>query len=92
MDMVDKSILTEEVEEEEVMRVAEIGLMCTQSDAKRPAISDVVVLLLSKDHPKLVLTRPSFITIESSSSESSSTTSSHPATNAAMLFSHFSGR
>ena len=92
MDMVDKSILREEeLEVDEVKKVAEIGLMCTQSDSKRPAMSDVVVLLLSKDRPKPVLTRPSFITMESSEI-SSSTTSTHAATNAVMSFSHFSGR
>lgn len=90
MEVVDKSILTEEVEEEEVKKVAEIGLMCTQPASKRPSMFDVVALLLSEDHPKLPLTRPNFIT--TSSQESHSSDGDRPATNATVLFSDWSGR
>lgn len=90
MDVVDKSILTEEVEEEEVKKVAEIGLMCTQSSSKRPSMFDVVALLLSKDYPKLALARPNFVANSSQASHSSD--HDRPATNATMLVSYFSGR
>lgn len=46
---------------EEVEEVIEIALLCTQSTvAARPTLSEVVVLLLSKDKP-IQPTRPPFI-------------------------------
>lgn len=92
MDLVDKSMLRDEVEEDEVKKVAEIGLMCTQSASKRPSMSDIVALLLSRDNPKIVLTRPNFITNNATNRSNSSDSSSTPASNGTMLFSHLSGR
>ncbi|MED6113952.1 hypothetical protein PIB30_075592 [Stylosanthes scabra] len=49
MELVDKNLDPNEYDLEEVKRVIEIGLMCTQaSAAKRPKMSEVVVLLTSK--------------------------------------------
>ncbi|MED6173852.1 hypothetical protein PIB30_063562 [Stylosanthes scabra] len=49
MELVDKKLDANEYDLEEVKRVIEIGLMCTQaSAAKRPKMSEVVVLLTSK--------------------------------------------
>ncbi|MED6118669.1 hypothetical protein PIB30_005142 [Stylosanthes scabra] len=48
MELVDKNLEPNEYDLEEVKRVIEIGLMCTQaSAAKRPKMSEVVVLLSS---------------------------------------------
>ncbi|MED6118668.1 hypothetical protein PIB30_005141 [Stylosanthes scabra] len=49
MELVDKNLEPNEYDLEEAKRVIEIGLMCTQaSAAKRPKMSEVVVLLTSK--------------------------------------------
>ncbi|KAL5993523.1 hypothetical protein ACLOJK_014448 [Asimina triloba] len=61
MELVDSSSDPEEYERDEVKKVLEIALMCTQSVNSRPAMSEVVVLLLNKDDVGLSLTRPNFI-------------------------------
>lgn len=89
MEMVDKSTDPTEYEEEEVKRVAEIGLMCTQSAASRPPMSEVVAMLLNKEHTRVELTRPAFIRQTTPRDNASSKSQ---ASNAAMTFSAFSGR
>ncbi|KAJ4827075.1 hypothetical protein Tsubulata_013888 [Turnera subulata] len=49
IELVDESLNTEEYEVEEMKKIIEIALMCTQSSASmRPAMSEVVVLLKNK--------------------------------------------
>ena len=49
MELVDKSIDPNEYDTEEVKKITEIALLCTQaSAAMRPTMSEVVVLLKSK--------------------------------------------
>lgn len=61
MELVDESLDANEMESNEVKKVIEIGLMCTQSVGSRPTISEVVVLQLSSSELGLTLTRPNFI-------------------------------
>ncbi|RWR92877.1 cysteine-rich receptor-like protein kinase 2 [Cinnamomum micranthum f. kanehirae] len=61
MELVDESLDPNDFEPNEVNKVIEIGLMCTQSVRSRPTMSDVVVLLLSNGELGLTLTRPNFI-------------------------------
>ncbi|KAH1082891.1 hypothetical protein J1N35_022652 [Gossypium stocksii] len=61
--LVDESLDPNEYEAEEVRRMVEIGLMCTQSTtALRPSMSQVVVLLRSQGSiESKPITRPTFI-------------------------------
>lgn len=61
MAMVDESLDPNELEPNEVKKVIEIGLMCTQSVRSRPTMSNVVVLLVSGGELGLSLARPNFI-------------------------------
>lgn len=61
MELVDESFGPNDLEPNEVKKVIEIGLMCTQSVRSRPTMSNVVVLLLSNGELGLTLTRPNFI-------------------------------
>lgn len=61
MELVDESLDPNDFEPNEVKKVIEIGLMCTQSVRSRPTMSNVVVLLLSNGELGLTLTRPNFI-------------------------------
>lgn len=62
MEMVDKSMDPMEYSEDGVKRVAEIGLMCTQSASQRPPMSEVVAMLLRKEeYERLELIRPAFL-------------------------------
>lgn len=95
MEMVDKSTDPTEYEEEEVKRVAEIGLMCTQSAALRPPMSEVVAMLLNKEHTRVELSRPAFIrqtNVDANTAPSDNASSNSQASNAVMTFSMFSGR
>lgn len=63
--MIDASIYKENVKDE-ILRVIEIGLSCTQADPRsRPTMARVVELLRSKrsEEEKLVLTDPPFLEI-----------------------------
>ncbi|CAL4917215.1 unnamed protein product [Urochloa decumbens] len=60
--LVDESLDREEYKPDEVKRIMEIALLCTQSAvAARPTMSEVVVLLLTRNDPELQPTRPTFI-------------------------------
>ncbi|XP_058098009.1 cysteine-rich receptor-like protein kinase 44 isoform X2 [Magnolia sinica] len=61
MELVDKSLDLNECRTDEVKKVIEIGLMCTQAPATRPTMSQVVVLLLNQGRPDVNLIRPAFI-------------------------------
>ncbi|XP_058098021.1 cysteine-rich receptor-like protein kinase 43 isoform X2 [Magnolia sinica] len=98
MKLVDESLDPNEYEKEEVKRVIEIALMCTQSTvASRPTISEVVVMLRSKGDHGLNPTHPTFIDAASrvqvkvdGADASTSTISS--TSNATMSISQYSGR
>ncbi|XP_010940309.1 cysteine-rich receptor-like protein kinase 2 [Elaeis guineensis] len=85
LELVDASLDPNEYRPEEVKRVIEIALMCTQSTvAARPTMSEVVVMLLSKGGLVLQPTRPVFIDATSrvhgdASSASKSSSSSNAA-------------
>ncbi|XXG60205.1 hypothetical protein AAC387_Pa04g2169 [Persea americana] len=48
MELLDESLNPNEYSADEVKKVIQISLMCTQSPTSRPSMSDVVVLLLSR--------------------------------------------
>ncbi|XP_073106277.1 cysteine-rich receptor-like protein kinase 2 [Elaeis guineensis] len=90
LELVDASLDPNEYEPEEVKRVIEIALVCTQSTvAARPTMSEVVVMLLSKGGIVQQPTRPIFIDAtsrvrgEASTSSKSSSASNAAYTNAA---------
>lgn len=61
--LVDETLDSDEYKPEDVKKVIEIALMCTQSPASlRPTMSEVVVLLISDRSLELVpLSRPTFV-------------------------------
>src|SRR4051812_23740120 len=60
--LVDESLDREEYTPEEIKRIVEVALLCTQSTvASRPMMSEVVVLLLSRSSPEILPTKPTFI-------------------------------
>ncbi|XP_058090397.1 cold-responsive protein kinase 1-like [Magnolia sinica] len=64
MELVDENLDPNEYDAEEVQKVIEIALMCTQSSvASRPAMSQVVISLLSRVQTAHELTRPTFIDV-----------------------------
>lgn len=94
--MVDETLdRNEYYEEENVKKVIEIALMCTQaSPIQRPTMSEVVALLKSKGRlEQRTLTRPVFIDANQrtrAGDTSTSTASSN--SNATVSISHYSGR
>jgi hypothetical protein len=60
---VDKSLYTDEYDQQEVEKIVKIALMCTQSAVtERPTMSEVVAMLMSKDGSLMSEpTRPVFI-------------------------------
>ncbi|MCL7030275.1 hypothetical protein MKW94_004776, partial [Papaver nudicaule] len=64
MDLVDKDLDPNEYNPQDVKKVIEIALSCTQSSVSlRPSMSEVVVMLLSRDSLELRPTRPTFIDV-----------------------------
>nr|XP_034576172.1 putative receptor-like protein kinase At4g00960 isoform X2 [Setaria viridis] len=91
--LVDKSLDPEEYKPDEVKRIMEIALLCTQSAvAARPMMSEVVVLLLTRNDPELQPTRPTFIDATSRVRGETSTSSSSSASKATISISQVSGR
>ncbi|KAJ4803354.1 cysteine-rich RECEPTOR-like kinase [Rhynchospora pubera] len=93
--LVDKSLDVNEDEAQEIERVIKIALMCTQSTvAARPAMSDVVVMLLSKGGSLLEPTKPTFIDagIRSTGDTAYNYSSSASGPNAAQSISEISAR
>ncbi|XP_057965334.1 cold-responsive protein kinase 1-like [Malania oleifera] len=91
--LVDKSLDPNEYKAEDVKRVIEIALMCTQSSvALRPTMSEVVVLLLSKGSlGRTPQTRPIFVdSYQRIRGDTSTCTGS--SSNATASFTQFSGR
>jgi hypothetical protein len=91
--LVDESLDPEEYKPEEVKRIIEIALLCTQSAvASRPTMSEIVVLLLTKNSPELQPTRPTFIDSTSRVRGETSSSSSSSASKATVSFTQFSAR
>lgn len=83
------------VKAEEAKKVIQIGLMCTQSANLRPTMSDVVTLLMSMDHPRFQLSRPSFMSgnpTPNRTSAQNSTSSGSSMSHANMTISMLTGR
>ncbi|XP_074582300.1 cysteine-rich receptor-like protein kinase 2 [Curcuma longa] len=90
LEMVDETLDPSDYSPEEVKRIIKIALLCTQSTvAARPAMSEIVVLLLDQIDDNLQPTRPTFIDAssrvhgEASSSSGGSSSMSHAIPNAA---------
>ena len=93
MALVDESLDPEEYKPEEVKRIMEIALLCTQSTvAARPMMSEVIVLLLMRNDPELQPTRPTFIDATSRVRGETSSSSSSSASKATISVSQFSAR
>nr|CAB3499347.1 unnamed protein product [Digitaria exilis] len=91
--LVDDTLDPEEYKPEEVKRIMEIALVCTQSAvAARPMMSEVVVLLLTRNDPELQPTRPTFIDATSRVRGETSSSSSSSASKATVSVSQFSAR
>lgn len=94
MDLVDKDLDANEYEPHEVKKVLEIALICTQSSVSlRPTMSEVVVMLLSRDSQKLRPTKPTFIDAFSRvRGDTSTSTAGSSTSNATMSFTEVSSR
>ncbi|XVF14714.1 hypothetical protein REPUB_Repub09cG0085400 [Reevesia pubescens] len=95
LEIVDESLDPNEYEAEDVKRVIEIALMCTQSaPALRPTMSEIVVMLKSKGSiERRPITKPTFIESDKRVREDTSTsTASSAASNATASVSQVSGR
>jgi len=91
--LLDESLDPEEYKPDEVKRIMEIALLCTQSAvAARPMMSEVVVLLLTRNDPELQPTRPTFIDATNRVRGETSTSSSSYASKATVSVSQVSGR
>lgn len=93
MKLVDERLDPSEYQTEQVKRVMEIALMCTQSSvASRPSMSEIVVLLLSKGEVELKPTRPTFIEATKRVQTDTSSSTASSASNATVSISQFSAR
>ncbi|PIA48049.1 hypothetical protein AQUCO_01400559v1 [Aquilegia coerulea] len=93
MDLVDESLDAEQYNIEEVKKVIEIALLCTQSSViSRPSMSEVVVLLLSKGYSQDTPTRPTFIDATKRIRGDTSTSTASSASNATVSITVASGR
>ncbi|KAL5225043.1 hypothetical protein ABZP36_011682 [Zizania latifolia] len=93
IELVDKSLDPEEYNPEDVKRIMEIALLCTQSAvASRPTMSEVVVLLLTRNSSEFQPTRPTFIDATSRVRGETSSSSSSSASKATISITQFSAR
>lgn len=94
LELVDKSLDPNEYTPEEMKKVVEIALLCTQSTvAARPTVGEIVVMLLSKGRLVLQPARPIFIDATSRvRGEVSTSSKSSAASNAAYSNSQPSAR
>uniref|UniRef100_J3N896 Protein kinase domain-containing protein n=2 Tax=Oryza brachyantha TaxID=4533 RepID=J3N896_ORYBR len=93
IELVDRSLDAEEYNPEEIKRIMEISLLCTQSAvASRPTMSEVVVLLLTKNASEFQPTRPTFIDATRRVRDETSSSSSSSASKATVSISQLSAR
>ncbi|XBI23698.1 hypothetical protein VPH35_048879 [Triticum aestivum] len=91
--LVDELLDHDEYMLEEVKRIIEIALLCTQSaPASRPTMSEVVMLLLSRNSPEIQPARPTFIDSASRVQDETSVSSSSSASKATVSMSQLSAR
>ncbi|KAJ4844691.1 hypothetical protein Tsubulata_020666 [Turnera subulata] len=94
LELVDESLDRNEYNPEEVKKIIEIALMCTQSSpTQRPTMTEVVVLLKSKGSVEQKLpTRPPFVDLEQRVHPDKSTSTVSSASNATVSITEMSGR
>ncbi|KAE9598852.1 hypothetical protein Lal_00022403 [Lupinus albus] len=94
LELVDKTLESDEYEPEEVKKIIEIALLCTQaSAATRPTMSEVVVLLKSKNLlQNMKPTMPVFVESNYRSRPETSTSSGSSTSNATVSTSILSAR
>uniref|UniRef100_A0A0D3HEU9 Protein kinase domain-containing protein n=3 Tax=Oryza TaxID=4527 RepID=A0A0D3HEU9_9ORYZ len=93
IELVDKSLDPKEYNPEEVKIIIQIALLCTQSAvASRPTMSEVVVLLLTKNSSEFQPTRPTFIDAISRVRGETSSSSSSSASKATISITQYSAR
>ncbi|XP_031107947.1 cold-responsive protein kinase 1-like [Ipomoea triloba] len=94
LELVDESLDPNEYNPEEVKRILEIALKCTQSPSNlRPSMSEVVVMLSSDGSiMQTPPSRPTIIDFEKRVPVDTSTTTASSASNATATFSEFTGR
>ncbi|KAF4398465.1 hypothetical protein G4B88_025444 [Cannabis sativa] len=103
IELVDEKLEVDEYEKETVKKIIEIALMCVQSSpALRPTMSEVVVLLKTKNYyssssssiieESQPLTRPVFVDVSQKSRDNSTSTASSTISNATVSISRISGR
>ncbi|XP_019185296.1 PREDICTED: probable LRR receptor-like serine/threonine-protein kinase At1g56140 [Ipomoea nil] len=94
LELVDESLDPNEYKPEEVKRILEIALKCTQSPSNlRPSMSEVVVMLSSDGSiMQRPPNRPTIIDFEKRVPVDTSTTTASSTSNATATFSEFTGR
>ncbi|KAK1273638.1 Cysteine-rich receptor-like protein kinase 42 [Acorus gramineus] len=93
MELVDATLDPKDYKADELKRIMEIALLCTQSTVSaRPTMSEVVVLLLSKGNAGIQPTRPTFIDATSRVRGDPSTSTSSSNSNATLSISQLSAR
>ncbi|KAF5479315.1 hypothetical protein F2P56_000148 [Juglans regia] len=94
LDLVDDTLDPNDYTAEEVKKIIEIALMCTQASAiQRPSMSEIVVLLKSKgstEHPPPA--KPAYVDSDKKIRGDTSTSTASSKSNATASFSQFSGR
>ncbi|KAG2713938.1 hypothetical protein I3760_03G002600 [Carya illinoinensis] len=94
LDLVDDTLDPNDYTSEEVKRIIEIALMCTQSSAaQRPSMSEIAVLLKSKgsmEHPPPAM--PAYVDSDKKIRGDTSTSTASSTSNATASFSLSSGR
>ena len=92
--LVDETLDSNEYREEEMKKVIEIALMCTQSPvSSRPTMSEVVVLLVTNRSTDLApATRPMFIDNDKRVRGDTSVSTGSSTSHATASFTEFTGR
>lgn len=92
--LVDETLDVSEYNEQEVKKIIEIALMCTQSPPNlRPSMSEIVVMLLSdRSTDRRTPSRPAFVSMDKLTIADSSMASGSSASNATNTFTDITGR
>lgn len=86
----DEALDSSECRAEDLKKMVEIALSCTQSPSSRPSMSQILAMLLSDRSMGVV--RPSLNYGIKVAGENSSVSTGSSATNATASFTHFTGR
>ncbi|XP_069147795.1 cysteine-rich receptor-like protein kinase 42 [Solanum lycopersicum] len=92
--LVDETLDVSEYSEEEVKKIIEIALICTQSPPNlRPSVAEIVVMLLSdRSADRRTPSRPNFVSMDTITIANSSMTTGSSASNATNNFTDITGR